>query len=147
MNLERLRALIDLVATSAITELEIEEAGQRLRISRCRPSAAGTAPPRPAAPPPVTAPTPFAAPAGSSVAPSERLFVAPMYGIFHAAPTPGEPPFVAVGQEIVLGQMLCILEAMKVFNTVHADSAGRIEEILIENGMEVEAGQPLFRLA
>lgn len=147
MDLERLRALIDLVATSAITELEIEEAGQRLRISRGRPSAAGTALPRPAAPPPVTAPTPFAAPAGSSAAPSERLVVAPMYGIFHAAPVPGEPPFVAVGQKIVLGQMLCILEAMKVFNTVHADSAGRIEEILIENGMEVEAGQPLFRLA
>lgn len=138
MDLERLRALIDLVATSAITELEIEEAGQRLRISRGRLPTAATPP---AAPPPsATLPR-------SSAASSGHLVVAPMYGIFHAAPAPGERPFVEIGQEIVVGQTLCILEAMKVFNIVHAEAAGRIEEILIGSGTEVEAGQPLFRLA
>jgi biotin carboxyl carrier protein len=72
---------------------------------------------------------------------------APLFGIFHRTAAPGTPPFVELGQTVEAGQKLAIIEAMKVFNTIAADAAGTVAEILAEAGQEVEPGQPLFRLA
>jgi acetyl-CoA carboxylase biotin carboxyl carrier protein len=71
--------------------------------------------------------------------------LAPLYGVVHLQPTPGEPPFVQAGQTIHAGQTLCVIEAMKVFNEVRAERDATLQEVLVRSGQEVEAGQPLFR--
>lgn len=71
---------------------------------------------------------------------------APCFGIVHLTPSPGAPPFVRVGEAIIAGQRLCLIEAMKVFHAVTADGVGRVAEILVASGMEVERGQPIIRL-
>jgi len=145
-DLARIKELIDLVAGSGIAELEISEGDERLRILR------GVAPAAAAAPePPKPRPAPPPAPAASRTAAPEtnadRVVTAPMHGIFHSRPAPDAAPFVTPGQEIAPGQKLCIIEAMKVFNAIEAAAAGRIAAILVEDGQEVEYGQPLIRLA
>jgi acetyl-CoA carboxylase biotin carboxyl carrier protein len=72
--------------------------------------------------------------------------VAPLHGVVHLQPTPGEPAYVRVGQGILAGQTLCVIEAMKVFNEVRADADGVIEAVLVASGEEVEGGQALFRI-
>jgi len=88
-----------------------------------------------------------AAPAESAPAkpkPSEHVITAPMVGTFYAAPSPGAKPFVEIGDEIKVGQVLCVIEAMKMMNQIEADKAGRITSIMARNGDPVEFGQPLF---
>ncbi|MFT8720893.1 acetyl-CoA carboxylase biotin carboxyl carrier protein, partial [Acetobacter sp.] len=107
-------------------------------------SAALPSSPSPASPLPerkVDAPAPAASPA------AERLISSPAYGVFHLSPSPGAPPYVTVGDTVEPGQQIGLVEAMKVFNAVKATEAGRIENILVADGEEVEAGSPLFRLA
>jgi acetyl-CoA carboxylase biotin carboxyl carrier protein len=76
-----------------------------------------------------------------------HIVVAPMFGIFHRAPSPDSAPFVEIGQMVEPGQKLCIIEAMKTFNTIGSDVAGTVTEILVESGQEIEAGRPLLRIA
>jgi acetyl-CoA carboxylase biotin carboxyl carrier protein len=71
--------------------------------------------------------------------------LAPLYGVVHLQPAPGEPPFVQPGQAVEAGQLLCVIEAMKMFNEVRADHAATVQAVLVHSGQEVEAGQPLFR--
>lgn len=146
MDLPRIKALIDIVASSGIAELEITEGGETIRII----GAAGAAPPRPA---PAAALASLALekaepepPADDGGKTGERVITAPLHGVFHLRPAPDSPPFVVLGQTVSRGDKLCIIEAMKVFNTIEAEAPGRIAAILAESGAEVEFGQPLFRL-
>src|SRR5690606_34554618 len=99
------------------------------------------APSVPAAPPPMPAPGGGAVPAPRT---NEHVVTAPMVGTFYAASTPGGKPFVEIGDEVKVGQVLCIIEAMKMMNQIESDKAGRITSIMARNGDPVEFGQPLF---
>jgi len=147
MDLRKLKTLIELVESSGIAELEISEGEERVRITRSLPA---TAPPSPAAASvpttalttgeravSATAPTPPAEPEGHAVK-------SPMVGTFYRAASPGTKPFVDVGDEVQVGDALCIIEAMKLMNEIEADRAGVVKAILVENGQPVEYGQPLI---
>lgn len=153
MDIRKLRALIDLVESSGIAELEITEGEEAVRISRY--AAAGPAPaPVAAAPAPVAATTATAGDLAEAAtenppAPAVEGTVvrAPMVGTFYRSPSPDADPFVEVGDNISNGQTLCIIEAMKMLNQIHAELSGKIIEILVENGQPVEFDQPLFVVA
>ena len=156
MDIRKLRALIDLVESSGIAELEITEGEEAVRISRY--SAASAAPPAPVAAAPVqlqaaapsTAPEPPASTEASSseTDTSEGTVVrAPMVGTFYAAPSPDAEPFVSVGSKVNSGDTLCIIEAMKMLNQIHSELSGEIRQVLVENGQPVEFDQPLFVVA
>jgi acetyl-CoA carboxylase biotin carboxyl carrier protein len=151
MDIRKVKKLIELLEESGISEIEITEGEDAVRISRY-PTAA-TLPPMPAAPasPQVTAVT-TGAPAGQEEAqepappdiPDGQTVTAPMVGTFYASPAPGAKPFVQMGSEVQVGDTLCIIEAMKMMNQIESDTAGRVVSILAENGEPVEFGQPLF---
>jgi len=160
MDLRKLKKLIDLVQESGISELEITEGEEKVRINRTGPAAAPGAmaiPPAPAiAMPAETAATPAAAAAaGAAVAPQPEVIdetdgqtiKSPMVGIFYRAATPGAEPFASIGQVVSAGDTLCIIEAMKLLNEIEAETSGTIKTILVENGQPVEYGQPLFVIA
>ena len=137
MDLRKLKTLIDLVSESGVAELEITEGEDRVRIVN-RNGAAPVQVHQPvtvAQPMPVPVPAPEAAPAP---APS------PMVGTFYRAPSPGADPFVKVGDTVKKGQVVCIIEAMKLLNEVEADMDGTVKEVCVENGQPVEFGQSLF---
>jgi acetyl-CoA carboxylase biotin carboxyl carrier protein len=148
MDLRKLKTLIDLVDTSGIAELEIEEGEERVRITRSvAPVAAVAAPVQvavPAAPvaAPAAAPAAPAAPAQPEI--TGHQVTSPMVGTFYRASSPGADPFVEVGSVVKEGDPLCIIEAMKLMNEIDADHAGTVKAILLENGEAVEFGQPLF---
>lgn len=145
MDLTHVRRLIDLVAHAPVTELEVEEGGCRIRITRGG-GAQPAATPAPATAAVDTGIAPVAAaPAAAPVA--DAIIAAPSYGVFHLSPSPGAAPYVTVGQDVAVGQEVGLVEAMKVFNAVRATQAGKIAAVLVEDGTEVEAGTPLFRLA
>ncbi len=151
MDLRKLKTLIELVETSGIAELEIQEGEERVRITRSTAPAAGAASVAPvpqviglpaAAPAPVAA---AAAPAPASpAAPDGHLVKSPMVGTFYRSATPGAKPFVEIGDQVQEGATLCIIEAMKLMNEIEADKSGVVKAILTENGQPVEFGQPLF---
>ncbi len=159
MDAKTIQELIRLVNKSDLTEVEIETPDFRLRLKRGAPEVVYAAPPvvaaapaaAPVSPPAAPAPaSPSAAPA-SSAAPvsqsSEDHLVtirSPMIGTFYRAPGPDKEPFVKVGDEIEAGQVLCIIEAMKLFNEIESEHRGRIVRILVENAQPVEYDQPLF---
>lgn len=140
MDLQKIKALIGLAAASGLSELEFEEDGRRLRLSRGEtPSGVRTETPAP-----VSVPAPAVA-AASVASETASLLKAPMFGVFCLTPAANEPPFVHVGDAVKKGQKLGMLEAMKQFHTISADRDGTIAAILAENGQDVDAGQPLFR--
>ena len=151
MDLRKLKTLIELVETSGIAELEIQEGEERVRITR---SHGAGAPAAAAAPSIVATAAPSAAAGGSAPAgpaaaaepaPEEGHVVkSPMVGTFYRAATPGAKSFVEVGDTIQEGAPLCIVEAMKLMNEIEADKGGVVKAILVENGQPVEFGQPLF---
>jgi acetyl-CoA carboxylase biotin carboxyl carrier protein len=150
MDLRKLKTLIDLVETSGIAELEIQEGEERVRITRAlapahQPVAVQASP---AAAPPAATPG-VAAPAAAPAAPAaeEHVVKSPMVGTFYRAASPGAKAFVEVGDAVQQGDVLCIVEAMKLMNEIEADAAGTIKAILVENGQAVEFGQPLFVIA
>ncbi|MFP4502195.1 MAG: acetyl-CoA carboxylase biotin carboxyl carrier protein [Candidatus Hydrogenedentota bacterium] len=147
-DLDELQRLIDLFDASNLAELEIEEAGRRVRLvsPRAVPPAHGTPPAHPAPVPPETADAPAAATEPASRFEAEGLVTidAPMVGTFYTAPAPGEAPFVLPGDQVEDGQTVCIVEAMKILNEVPAKVPAIIERVLVENGEAVEYGQPLF---
>ena len=150
MELTRLKALIDIVAASKVSELEITEGGERVRIARSPattarpltpPDIARRAPPaRPALPgqPPVQGPT--------ETQPGAYAVTSPTFGIFHRAQSPESPPYVQPGSQVRAGDTLCLIEAMKLFSAIAAERDGTVSAILIENGQEVEPGQVLIQI-
>ncbi|MCB5362634.1 acetyl-CoA carboxylase biotin carboxyl carrier protein [Pusillimonas sp. CC-YST705] len=149
MDLRKLKTLIDLVAESGITELEITEGDGTVRIVKSLPPTqpvmmaqpqVQTVAAAPAAPAAAVQP---AAPAAAPVIQGHPV-KAPMVGTFYRSPNPGASPFVEVGQSVKEGDPLCIIEAMKLLNEIEAEKSGVIKEILVENGEPVEYGQPLF---
>jgi acetyl-CoA carboxylase biotin carboxyl carrier protein len=132
---------------SGISELEISEGEESVRISR-HPRMVAPAPmPATQAPPVAAAPLPkLPATAAGEHKPrnDDQTITSPMVGTYYSASAPGAKPFVEIGMEIKVGQILCIIEAMKMMNQIEADKAGRVAAILAKNGEPVEFGQPLF---
>jgi acetyl-CoA carboxylase biotin carboxyl carrier protein len=150
MDIRKVKKLIELLEQSNINELEINEGDESVRISR-----GGTAVTYAAAPPPApvaAAPAPVAAPAATEAAapateePAGHAVKSPMVGTFYASPAPGSPAFVSVGQTVAAGDVICIIEAMKMMNQIEADKAGTIGAILIEDGEAVEFDQPIVTI-
>ena len=149
MDIRKVKKLIELLEESGIAEIEIKEGEEAVRISRFPTGAFAThAPPPPPTMPVHALAAPAPAPAAEAVAakprPNEHVVTAPMVGTFYAAPTPGAKAFIEIGDEVKVGQVLCIIEAMKMMNQIEADKAGRITSIMAKNGDPVEFGQPLF---
>lgn len=156
MDIRKVKKLIELLEESNIDEIEIKEGEESVRISRnsAQPMMAAYAH-APATPPPAQAPAPApvapapaaAAPAAASApATSGKAINSPMVGTFYRSPSPTSPAFVEVGQTVKVGDVLCIIEAMKMMNQIEADKAGTIEAILVDNGEPVEFEQPLFSI-
>lgn len=137
MDLRKIKKLIDMVEQSGISELEVRTGDESIRIARPL-VAKGIAAPA------ADAPT-QARPTASR---SSRGFVvrAPLTGTFYCAPAPGERPFVRVGQTVAVGDVLCIIESMKMMNQIEAERPGRIAEVNAEDASPVETGTPLFRI-
>jgi len=147
MDLRKLKKLIDLVQESGIAELEITEGEEKVKIVK---GGAVSVAPGPASLPAPAAPEVRAAPPAPVAEPEAgqegHVIKAPMVGTFYRSPSPDAKPFVEVGQAVKEGDVVCIIEAMKLMNEIDADAAGVIKAILVENGQPVEYGQPLFIL-
>ncbi len=150
MDIRKIKKLIELLEESGIAEIEIKEGEEALRISRM-PTGTTVAHPMPAmaslplaAPPPAATASRAAEPAPAKAKANEHVVTAPMVGTFYAAASPGAKPFIEIGDEIKVGQILCIIEAMKMMNQIESDKAGRVTSIMARNGDPVEFGQPLF---
>lgn len=151
MDLKEIKQVIELMKRSELTEFEIEEEGLKLRICRESQNAPVQVVGQTPLPVPLAAPAPAAAPAAPApAAPAadsgSPVIKSPMVGTFYRAPSPDSPSFVDVGSEVKKDSVVCIIEAMKVMNEIHAELDGTIAEILVENGQAVEYGQPLFKL-
>lgn len=156
MDIRKIKRLIELLEESGVNEIEIKEGEESVRISRgssvsAAPQtyvvgAAGAPAPQPAPPAPAV---PTSAPgSGSETAekplPSGHTVRSPMVGTFYRAPSPGAKPFAEVGQQVKVGDTLCIIEAMKMLNQIESDKDGVIKAILVENAEPVEFDEPLF---
>lgn len=147
MDLARIEDLLELVARSRIAELELSENGTRIRIVKATTGAPAIAAPAPAVLVPAERPAPAPAPvAKPAAAPTQSEIIAPTYGLFHRTPSPDAAPFTELGARVEAGQTVCIVEAMKTFIPIVAETAGTVTAILAENAAEVEAGQVLFRI-
>ncbi len=153
MDIRKVKKLIELLEESGIAEIEIKEGEEAVRISRMPTGGLVThvapaimqAPAVAAAAAPVAAAAPATAGAAAPARrPNEHVVAAPMVGTFYGAPSPGAKPFVEIGTEVKEGQVLCIIEAMKMMNQIESDKAGKITAIMATNGDPVEFGQPLF---
>ena len=153
MDIRKIKKLIELLEESDVEELEIQEGDDSVRISRRREPAAGGhyvshyAAPAPQAAAPAPAPAADAAPAAESsapAAPSGHAVKSPMVGTFYRAPSPTASSFVEVGQKVNVGDVICIVEAMKMMNQIEADKSGTVVAILVDNAEPVEFDQPLF---
>ena len=150
MELDKIRELVQMVEESGISELELSNRGETIRI--CKQGAA-TVVAAPSAPVPTAAP---AATAASAPTPSEtesapaaarapgHEVTSPIVGTFYSSPSPDADPFVQVGLRVAKGDVLCIVEAMKLMNEIEAEFSGTVREVLVENAQPVEFGQPLF---
>lgn len=148
MDIRKIKKLIDLIDETGIAEIEIKEGEESVRLSRYTNNAAPN-PPMPSAPvppQPVVTTTPSLPEIVSEKKPtsSGHQVKSPMVGTMYTAPSPEASPFVQVGQQVNIGDTLCIIEAMKMFNEIEADKAGIIAEVLVANGDPVEYDQPLF---
>jgi acetyl-CoA carboxylase biotin carboxyl carrier protein len=144
MDIRKVRKLIELLDETGVAEIEIKEGEESVRISRYPAGNTMHAyqAPMPYAPPPAAAPA-AAAPAAPRHSPDQTV-TAPMVGTFYAAPAPGAKSFVELGSEVKPGDVLCIIEAMKMMNQIESDKAGKVVSVLAKNGDPVEFGQPLF---
>jgi acetyl-CoA carboxylase biotin carboxyl carrier protein len=160
MDIRKVKKLIEMLEESDLGEIEIKEGEETVRISRMPKASAApqvvtqyAAAPMPMAIPTggVVAAPPTAAPATADKSAgagkprgNEHVITAPMVGTFYSAPSPGAKPFVEIGSEVKEGQVLCIIEAMKMMNQIECDKAGKVTAIMSQNGEPVEFGQPLF---
>lgn len=163
-DLDRVRELIEMMEKHGVTEVNLRKADERwvLRrgpaevINMMAPGGFSPAPPAPSFAPPAVSHAPAAPATPAAAAPSAPapatavtdglVIKSPTVGTFYASPTPGEPPFVKVGSTVKPDTVVCIIEAMKVFNQIPAEVSGTITEVLVNNGDAVEYGQPLFRV-
>jgi acetyl-CoA carboxylase biotin carboxyl carrier protein len=160
MDIRKIKKLIELLEESSLSEIEIVEGEESVRLSRGGGIASSSMPPylpanvqaaawsapgssMPAPPPPPAAPPPEETAAEEAV-PEGELVRAPMVGTFYASSSPDADPFVSLGQHVSEGETLCIIEAMKMFNQIEAEASGTVVAILVENGQPVEFDQPLF---
>ena len=147
MDIRKVKKLIELLEESGISELEISEGEESVRISR-HPRMQMQAPAMAMAPQQIQAAPTAAMPATSAGEHNPRkddlTVTSPMVGTYYSAASPGAKSFVEIGTEIKVGQILCIIEAMKMMNQIESDKAGRVTAILAKNGEPVEFGQPLF---
>ena len=146
MDIRKIKKLIELLEESSLTEIEIVEGEESVRLVRN-----GQAQAMPYVAAPMMAPAPVAAPLvveqpkdDEDQIPEGELVLSPMVGTFFAASGPGAESFVSMGQKVGVGDTLCIIEAMKMFNQIEADVSGTVVAILVENGQPVEYDQPLF---
>ena len=149
MNLKELKELIDLIQKSEVSELELEKAGVRIRIKKQAPSFG-------ASPQPAQSPSTLPAAQTTGVnrpprtVPDERegllTMTSPVVGTFYRSPSPDSDPYIEVGSVVKKGQVLCVIEAMKLMNEIESEADGKIVEILVENAQAVEYGEPLFRI-
>jgi acetyl-CoA carboxylase biotin carboxyl carrier protein len=159
MNQKEIKELIEFLIEKDITEFELERGDVKLRVKRgqethyvsapvAQIAPIATAAPAPASPKPAaSAPAAVAAPAPPPAEEADLHFVkSPIVGTFFEAPSPGSPPFVKIGDRVKEGQVLCIVEAMKLMNEIEADASGEIVKILVANGQPVEYGMPLFAI-
>ena len=149
MDIRKVKKLIELLEESGIDELEIREGEESVRISRHSKQPAYAQPMYAPAPAPVAAPVAAAAPVAEVAAAPKlngHVVRSPMVGTFYRTPAPTSPSFVEVGQSVKKGDILCIVEAMKMMNHIEAETSGAIESILVENGQPVEYDQPLFTI-
>lgn len=159
MDIRKVKKLIELLEESNLTEIEIVEGEESVRLSRAgtaapAPVGYAVAPPQyvsppplaPAAAPPAAAPLAAAAPAakGADDIPEGEILRSPMVGTYYSSPSPDADPFVTLGQKVSEGETLCIIEAMKMFNQIEAETSGTVVGILAESGQPVEFDQPLF---
>ena len=158
MDIRKIKKLIELLEDSSLSEIEIVEGEESVRLSRggmaAAPvypqgipagvqAAAWSAPAEPHAAAPAPAPAPAGDPEQEDV-PEGELVRAPMVGTYYAASSPEEDAFVSLGQQVTPGETMCIIEAMKMFNQIEAETTGTVVAILVENGQPVEFDQPLF---
>ena len=153
MDIRKVKKLIELLEESGVSEIEIKEGEESVRISRHPAGATYAMMPQHMAygqaPAPALAPAAAPAPSAAAVAAAaqaqaDQTVTAPMVGTFYSASTPGAKPFVDIGSEVKAGDVLCIIEAMKMMNQIESDKAGRIVSVLAKNGDPVEFGQTLF---
>jgi acetyl-CoA carboxylase biotin carboxyl carrier protein len=150
MNLKELKDLIELVQQSEIVELELEKSGVRVKIKKerssfPRPSVSADVPAAPFSPEEVPqSHLPSSAPAG--VPAGWLTLTAPVVGTFYRSPAPDTDPYIETGSLVKKGQILCVIEAMKLMNEIESEWDGKIVEILVENAQPVEYGEPLFRI-
>lgn len=137
MDIRKIKKLIDLMIESDLQSIEVKEGDQSIALARRNPIVA-------AGVPQIAAST-AEAPVVKKSAARGAVETSPMVGVFYAAPSPGEAPFVNVGQTISAGETLGIIEAMKIMNPIEATQSGVVEEILVKNGDVIQFGQPLFR--
>ena len=154
MDIRKVKKLIELLEASSVDEIEIKEGEESVRISRntAAPVMAAApammpAPAMPQAPAPATAAAPAPAPEPAAASGAENALRSPMVGTFYRSPSPDAAPFVEVGQSVRAGDVLCIVEAMKMMNQIEADRAGTVTAIHVENGEPVEFDQPLITIA
>jgi|SRR5690242_5681084 len=161
MNQQELKELIDLVIEKGIAEFELEREDVKVRIKRAGDQSApavqyipapliGSSPvvATPGAAPAASAPVPSGGEAAQPVREDEGLqnVKSPIVGTFYESPSPGAPPFVKPGDQVEVGQVLCIIEAMKLMNEIESEHAGEVVKRLVQNGQPVEYGQPLFAI-
>lgn len=151
-DLERLRELIEMMEQHGVTEVNLRRGDERWQLRRgpqevmqMVPASSAPAPPPPPPPTPAKPETPSASPAASE---DDGLIeiVSPTIGTYYAAPTPEDPPFVTVGSKVDAESIVCLVEAMKVFNQIPAGVSGTIAKILVDNGDPVEFDTPLFKV-
>jgi acetyl-CoA carboxylase biotin carboxyl carrier protein len=155
MDIRKIKKLIEMLEESQLTELEIREGEETIRLSRAAGGGGPVYMTPPVMPPMAMAAAPAMAPQAAAAAaaaaapaapevPSGHVLTSPMVGTFYRSPSPNAKPFVDVGATVKVGDVLCIIEAMKMLNQIEADKAGTIKAILKENGQPVEFGEPLF---
>lgn len=147
MDIRKVKKLIELLEESGIAEIEIHEGEESVRVSRhgsgAQPAVLSTLPVS-GVPGGAESATAGAGTTGREELPEGHVVRAPMVGLFYESPAPGKPPFVELGQTIRAGDVLCVVEAMKIMNQIEADVGGVLSKILVQNGEPVEYGQPLF---
>ena len=145
MDLRKIKKLIELLEESGLSELEIHEGEESVRLSRPGSGApVMSASAAPTAPPPAATATESALESGTEGLPDGEIVRSPMVGTFYDAPNPDSEPFVAEGQRVSKGETLCLIEAMKMFNQIESEYDGTVAAILVESGQPVEFDQPLF---
>ncbi|MEM9243449.1 MAG: acetyl-CoA carboxylase biotin carboxyl carrier protein [Pseudomonadota bacterium] len=156
MDIRKIKKLIELLEQTDLTEIEVTEDKESVRLSRLQaasttqvavPAAMPYAPqPQQAGPAPQSAKEDTHHAAAATDMPSGHTLKSPMVGTFYLSASPGAKPFVEIGQQVDVGDVVCIIEAMKMFNQIEADVSGKITARLVENGDPIEFGQPLFMI-